>query len=386
MRRLADNAAQLHHPGQGRVKGVGNIILPQFPGTPAGYIQEPVIQGQIQIGNQRRHLAQGFQGRRQQFRIGRFRRHLDDFGDGPLAILLIPGPNRGRQVGGIDHYADEPVGLGRVMGRAQFQHHLILLAQIHLLQVAAAAQVPEVYLMAVVAVDDMLQGGAVLEHIRRTPFAGNGHIQPHVPPEIVGHSLRPPIQFPAAQRLKGVVVNPQNAAGQAPVGGADAVQIDGVRAAVDGVQAAVAGARRNHIGLNSLDQLRAVGIRLGVQDIQAGSPQGRHDQKAPFQMGMGGVGAEGGAARVPTEVMQLVPHIGHRQAVDDAAVLRRGRIQIHDGHGIRLAVGVQHGHIAQPFRRRFLGQAGRRVKGRVGSKQGHQATPLFRYKFRLSGR
>jgi hypothetical protein len=75
---------------------------------------------------------------------------------------------------------------------------------------------------------------------------------------------------------------------------------------VDGVEAAVSGAGEDLFRLNSLEELGMVGIRLGVDDINAGGPQGGDNEVAPFQVRMGGKRAEGGTAGVPPEVVELV--------------------------------------------------------------------------------
>ena len=75
---------------------------------------------------------------------------------------------------------------------------------------------------------------------------------------------------------------------------------------MDGVETAVSGAGEDLFRLDSLDELRMVGIRFGVDDINAGGSQGGDNEVAPFQVRMGGKRAEGGTAGVPPEVVELV--------------------------------------------------------------------------------
>ena len=156
-----------------------------------------------------------------------------------------------------------------VVGRAKLQRHLVFGAQVDFLDVTTAAQVPEVDFVAVVVVHDMFQDRAVLEHIGGAPFAGHDHVQTDVPPEVVGEQLGAAVELPAAQRFESVVVDAQYAAGRSAIGRPNAVQVDGVGAAMHGMKAAVAGAGEDVLRLNSLDELEVIGIGLGVHDVDA---------------------------------------------------------------------------------------------------------------------
>ena len=68
----------------------------------------------------------------------------------------VPEPDRRGQVLDADHHADEPVLLGRVVRRAQLEHHLVLVAEVDALHVPAPAQVPEVQPVAVLAAEQQL--------------------------------------------------------------------------------------------------------------------------------------------------------------------------------------------------------------------------------------
>jgi hypothetical protein len=72
---------------------------------------------------------------------------------------------------------------------------------------------------------------------------------------------------------------------------------------MDGVEAAVSGAGEDLFGLDRLDELRMVGIRFGVDDINAGGSKGGDNEVAPFQVRMGRKRAQGGTTSVPPEVV-----------------------------------------------------------------------------------
>ena len=244
-------------------------------------------------------------------------------------------------------------------------------AQVDLLAVGAAAHIPEMQDVAVFLGDDVLQAGAVLKHFGGAPFAGDHGVNADVPPEIVGQFLGAAVQFPGADGFKGVVVQQHNAAGPVALGGAQGTDIDGVRPAVDGMGAGVAGAL-HLFGLNGFDDAGPRGVGLGVQDVDAAAGEGRHHQVAPFQMGMRGGGAEGGATGVPAEVVQLVVQMGHRGFVNHLGVGRRIGVAVHHGHGVGPAgAGVEDGHVGQPLLGGGHRQPGRGVKGGVGAPEGH---------------
>ena len=50
---------------------------------------------------------------------------------------------------------------------------------------AAAAQIPNVYLMTVFAGQEQVRLHSVLDHVRRAPFAGQQRVEAQVPPKIV---------------------------------------------------------------------------------------------------------------------------------------------------------------------------------------------------------
>ncbi len=91
------------------------------------------------------------------------------------------------------------------MGRPQLQHHLLLRAQVQLLQVAARVQVKDVDLVAVFAAQQQLGNDAVLHHVGSAPFGGDHDVMPQMPPEIVSQLLRTAVLFPGSFQLKRIL-------------------------------------------------------------------------------------------------------------------------------------------------------------------------------------
>jgi hypothetical protein len=86
----------------------------------------------------------------------------------------------------------------------------------------------------------------------------------------------------------------------------------------------------NIVRLDHFDDLGCTGIWLGVEDMNARRAQARHDQITPLDVRMRRIGTKRGATRVPSEMMQLIAGVRHRDAVDELAILRRLRIEIDD--------------------------------------------------------
>ena len=98
------------------------------------------------------------------------------------------------------------------MSGPQFEDHLVFFAEINRLNVTAAAQVPNVQIMAIFAVEEFVGLQAVLDHIGSAPFAGDHGIMAEMPPEIVGQTLGAAIHFPLAKHIKALVIEQKHAA------------------------------------------------------------------------------------------------------------------------------------------------------------------------------
>ena len=103
------------------------------------------------------------------------------------------------------------------MGWPQFEHHLVIVPQVKLLQMRAAAQIPHMNGVPKTAVDHVCEVQAIFEQLRRPPLAGNGDIVSEMPPEVIPQNLRATINFPAAQNLEVVMVQDKHPAWSAAI-------------------------------------------------------------------------------------------------------------------------------------------------------------------------
>ena len=217
--------------------------------------------------HQRRHRLEPLEHRRKVRLVCRHRGNGDDLPRLPLALPLpvapveVPQEDRARQIRERHHHADEAVGAGRVVGRPQLEHHLLLGAEVELLQMRALAQVPHVQLPAVLARQEQLGVEPVLHHVGRSPLARDHGVVAQVPEEVVRQVLRPAILLPAALHLERLVVEHEDAAGTVAARGAERVQVDPIGAAVHRVRGGVAGLRHDLLALDHLRQLRAAADR-----------------------------------------------------------------------------------------------------------------------------
>src|SRR5918992_564864 len=94
MRRPADDATQMYGSRMPRAERVGDVVLAQLPGAPAGDVEELVVEGEVDVAGQGRHRTEGLQGGRQLVRVGRLCRDVDHLLDPPPAVLAVPEPYR----------------------------------------------------------------------------------------------------------------------------------------------------------------------------------------------------------------------------------------------------------------------------------------------------
>jgi hypothetical protein len=282
-----------------------------------------------------------------------------DLAHGPAVAVAVPGPDGGGQVLQADDAIDEAVSLGRVVGRTELEDELVLLPEVDLLEMLALGEVPEVELSPVAGAEQDLGDESVLEGVRRAPLARDHRVVAEVPPGVVGEELRPTVDLPAAERLEAFVVHQEDAARPAAVRAAERRDIDAAGAAMNGVGPGVARLLGDLLRLDYPDDLRASRVGLGVEDVDAGGAQARHDEVAALDMRVRRVRAEARGAGVPAEMMQFVADVRHRHGVDDAGVGGGGGVQIDHGDGVRLLpVRVEGGHVGDPLRGRLGGQAG----------------------------
>jgi hypothetical protein len=94
MRGVRDNPADADLAGELGIERVGHIVLSEIAGSPAGDVEEPVVDRQIDIGNERGDCLEAFEQRRPDIRIGGFGGNLDDLLDRLFVAIAIPGPDR----------------------------------------------------------------------------------------------------------------------------------------------------------------------------------------------------------------------------------------------------------------------------------------------------
>jgi hypothetical protein len=64
MRRPADDAADVQRAGQLRLEGIRHIVLPELARAPTGDIKIPVVEREIDVGDERRNRLEAFEQRR----------------------------------------------------------------------------------------------------------------------------------------------------------------------------------------------------------------------------------------------------------------------------------------------------------------------------------
>src|SRR5215208_1344530 len=151
MRRPADDATQMHGSRMPRVEWIGDVVLAKLPGCPAGYVEELIVEGEVDVASKGRHRTEILKSGRQLVGVGRLCRDVYHLLDAPPAVLAVPEPYRRGEVFEVDYHAGEAVGFARIVGRSELQHYLIFLAQIQGLKVAPTAHVPDMKLMTIAA-------------------------------------------------------------------------------------------------------------------------------------------------------------------------------------------------------------------------------------------
>src|SRR5437667_3095151 len=111
----------------------------------------------------------------------------------------MPEPDRRRQILQRHDNAEKPVGLGWIVRRAQLQRHLLFLAEIERLLMAAAPEVPNMQLVTIAAGQQNVRIHTVLHHVWSAPLARNQCVEAKVPPEIVSQCLRSAVDLPLAE-------------------------------------------------------------------------------------------------------------------------------------------------------------------------------------------
>src|SRR5262249_33588943 len=109
----------------------------------------------------------------------------------------------------------------------------------------------------------------MLNHVWRTPFAGNRNVVAEMPPEIIGEILRTAVHFPAAQHVEAFMIEEEQPSRTSTLGSAKGANVDRVGAAMNGMRTTIAGARGEFFWFDYLDDLRITRLRFGVNDVDA---------------------------------------------------------------------------------------------------------------------
>src|ERR1700722_2620025 len=111
------------------------------------------------------------------------------------------------------------------------------------------AQVPDMNRVSVLVAEQQFGHDAVLDHVRRSPFAGDGNVPAEMPPEVVREPLRPAIDFPSPEHVEALVIEQENSARSVALVIAERADVNRVRPAMNSMRPAVPRARRNLLGL-----------------------------------------------------------------------------------------------------------------------------------------
>ena len=177
------------------------------------------------------------------------------------------------------------------MRGANFQRHLVVGAEVDGLDVAPGPQIPEVDAVAVFVRQQILRHDSVLELRRQPPLARHHVVAWQVPPEIIVHCLGAAIEFPPSEHLERLAIHDEDAGrsiGAVLAAPAERRNVDAFRPAVNGVGPRVSGLFEDFLRLDDLVNRCLGGIRLGIDDIDAGRPHAGNDEIAAFEEGVSG--------------------------------------------------------------------------------------------------
>src|SRR5215469_1726353 len=109
------------------------------------------------------------------------------------------------------------------------------------------------------------------------------------------------------------------------------------------------------------------GIRFRIEDVNPGRPDARHNQITALHVRVRILRTEACAARVPSEVMELIITVGEVHLANELTICGGMRVEVDDSHGIPLSIlaHVEQSQVSEAFRRGLHGHARRWVKGWV---------------------
>jgi hypothetical protein len=169
---LARDPADMHRTRQLGVHRVGDVILAHLAGAPAGDIQEPVIETEVDVGDQRRHGPKALQQRRQVvlgrwYRIGMVMVFLASKVPSSLRHQVQIAPCR---LVVSTTTPQKPYSFTGSWAGPDFQRHLVVLAKIDGLYAFAGTQIPKMDHMTVFVAQQILRHDAILKLRWQPPF------------------------------------------------------------------------------------------------------------------------------------------------------------------------------------------------------------------------
>src|SRR6476660_751930 len=160
----------------------------------------------------------------------------------------------------------------------------MLRAEVECLNMPSLADVPNVQSVPVFALQELLGDDAILDLVRRAPFAGQKCVMGEMPPKIVAKILGPTIHFPFSEDIKAEVIQQEDAARAISAGRAKGADVDTIRAAMHGMRALIAGACKHLLRLDDLYDGRIARVGLDIQHVDARRADTRHDKITAFDM------------------------------------------------------------------------------------------------------
>ena len=168
MRGATYDPANMNRADQLGIKRIGDIVLAHLSRAPAGSVEKTIVDGKIDVGEQRRHGLEALEQRRQLARIGWLGGNLNDFLDfkfsvrsSVASIRAMPQPDRTGKILQRCHHTDKTVSLRRIVRRAQLKHHLLFRTQVQALKVTPLAEIPDVQAVPVLAAQQQFRIHAV---------------------------------------------------------------------------------------------------------------------------------------------------------------------------------------------------------------------------------
>ena len=128
----------------------------------------------------------------------------------------------------------------------------MICAEVKRFQMPPVAQIPDMNRMTVLVSEEQLGHDAVLDHFRRTPFAGDGNFPAEMPPEIVRELLWAAIDFPSPEHVEAFVIEQENSARPVALWISNRADVNRIGPAMHRMRPAVSRARRNLVGLDRL--------------------------------------------------------------------------------------------------------------------------------------